>query len=182
MGERPARALLQIPLHWSAFPIRIRALCFCMDRSGFPRRPPRISPFQEMRLFYFVTFNTRNRQSLLATRSVHDGFVAFCEYGLDAYGVGVGRYVLMPDHGHLFVELPPYGPTLSNWVGQLKRRLRKQLSCSNPWQEGFFDHLLRSGESYAQKWEYVRQNPVRAGLCDAPEDWPWQGEIVPIRW
>ena len=31
-------------------------------------------------------------------------------------------------------------------------------------QEGFFDHLLRSYESYAQKWEYVRENPVRAGL------------------
>ena len=28
------------------------------------------------------------------------------------------------------------------------------------WQEGFFDHLLRSSESYDQKWDYVRGIPV----------------------
>jgi putative transposase len=48
------------------------------------------------------------------------------------------------------------------------------------WQEGFSDHLLRSHESYAQKWDYVRINPVRAKLCDTPEAWPYQGEIVRI--
>ena len=42
----------------------------------------------------------------------------------------------------------------------------------------FFDHLIRHGESYAQKWEYVRQNPVRAGLVHLADEWPWQGEIV----
>jgi hypothetical protein len=29
------------------------------------------------------------------------------------------------------------------------------------WEEGFFDHILRSKESYSQKWNYVRENPVR---------------------
>jgi putative transposase len=54
-----------------------------------------------------------------------------------------------------------------------------ELGSSKPhWQEGFFDHVLRSSESYAQKWEYVRMNPVRAGLCAATEDWPYQGEII----
>ena len=43
------------------------------------------------------------------------------------------------------------------------------------WQAGFFDHLLRSDESAEQKWEYVRQNPVRAGLCDRPENYAWSG-------
>ena len=32
------------------------------------------------------------------------------------------------------------------------------------WRRGFFDHLIRNTESYAQKWDYVRENPVRAGL------------------
>jgi len=48
------------------------------------------------------------------------------------------------------------------------------------WQEGFFDHVLRNGESYAQKWNYVRVNPVRAGVSRTPEEWPYQGEIVPF--
>jgi hypothetical protein len=42
------------------------------------------------------------------------------------------------------------------------------------------DHLLRSDESYAEKWNYVRENPVRAGLAQSAEDWPYAGEIVVI--
>jgi putative transposase len=61
----------------------------------------------------------------------------------------------------------------------LKRALSKAITYAPPhWQEGFFDHLIRHGESYAEKWEYVRLNPVRAGLVQDPEEWPWQGEIV----
>jgi REP element-mobilizing transposase RayT len=47
------------------------------------------------------------------------------------------------------------------------------------WQRGF-DHLIRKTESYAQKWDYVRENPVRAGLVNRHEDWPFQGGIVEI--
>ena len=45
------------------------------------------------------------------------------------------------------------------------------------WQPGLFDHLLRRDESYAQKWDYVWRNPVRAKLVTKPEDWLYQGEI-----
>jgi REP-associated tyrosine transposase len=46
------------------------------------------------------------------------------------------------------------------------------------WQPGFFDHILRSGESYAEKWNYVRENPVRAGVVKNADDWPYQGKNV----
>lgn len=45
------------------------------------------------------------------------------------------------------------------------------------WQVDTFDHILRSAESYAEKWNYVRENPVRAALVAKSDDWPWQGEI-----
>ena len=48
------------------------------------------------------------------------------------------------------------------------------------WQKEFFDHLLRSDESYEFKWLYVRENPVRAGLVSTADDWPYAGEITPI--
>ena len=41
------------------------------------------------------------------------------------------------------------------------------MKLSEPiWQKSFIDHILRSDESYGNKWEYVRQNPERAGLKD----------------
>jgi hypothetical protein len=48
------------------------------------------------------------------------------------------------------------------------------------WRRRFFDHVLRSDESYAQKWNYVRDNPVRASLAANADDWPYAGEIITI--
>ena len=50
------------------------------------------------------------------------------------------------------------------------------------WQRDYWDRQLRSGESYSEKWAYVRANPVRAGLVARPEDWPYQGEMCELRW
>jgi hypothetical protein len=61
----------------------------------------------------------------------------------------------------------------------LKRILSKAISAGPPhWQKGFFGHLIRHSESYSEKWEYVLQNPVRAGLVNDPDEWPWHGEIT----
>ncbi len=67
----------------------------------------------------------------------------------------------------------------------LKKALSKELkNCGHDlphWQPAFFDHLLRSTESYTEKWEYVYRNPARAGLVENPGDWPYSGQIVPLR-
>jgi putative transposase len=141
-------------------------------------RPPRLKIFQSYEApLFFLTFNTRNRKPLLANDRVHRAFYGFCIKGIPG-GASVGRYVLMPDHGHLFLRLSS-DLSLTHWARLMKRTLSCSIAEPPPhWQEGFFDHLLRGRESYSQKWEYVRQNPVRAGLSTKSEDWPYQGEIV----
>jgi hypothetical protein len=65
----------------------------------------------------------------------------------------------------------------------LKRAISVSLGATKKrllWQPGFFDHLLRNDESYNRKWEYVRENPVRAGLVSGADDWPYQSEFVVI--
>jgi hypothetical protein len=84
-----------------------------------------------------------------------------------------------PRLGRLFdgIPLPTWVQSLRAVIG--KRLLRLEIPKPH-WQEGFFNHLLRSHESYAQKWDYVRLYPVRAKLSQTPETWPYQGEIVSI--
>jgi len=41
------------------------------------------------------------------------------------------------------------------------------------WQRDFFDHRLRHDESEAEKFEYIRRNPLRAGLSRAEDEWPY---------
>ena len=50
------------------------------------------------------------------------------------------------------------------------------------WQPDHWDTQLRSGDNYAAKWEYVRANPVRAGLIPEAAAWPYQGELESLRW
>jgi len=154
------------------------------QKQRYPRRPPRLDRlFANSRPFYFVTFNTYARLPLLARPEVHETFCSFCLHAQE-HGVAVGRYVIMPDHVHLFVALAPDGLTLVKWVQVLRAVIWRNLlalGVNKPhWQEGFFDHLLRSSESYSQKWDYVRLNPVRAGLSRTPECWPYQGEIISL--
>jgi len=129
---------------------------------------------------YFLTVCTHARAAWLACPEIHESLLAFCSRGTGR-GAVVGRYVLMPDHIHLFVCLQPGKITLSRWTKSLKNSLSKALrllgKAAPHWQDGFFDHVLRSSESYEQKWLYVRDNPVRAGLVSRAEDWSYQGEI-----
>ena len=142
---------------------------------------------------YFVTFNTLLKRPLLANDPVHAAFRNYAECGLK-FNVATGRYVLMPDHIHVFVRIGRE-MTLRRWESGLKQCLSKTLSAlghepttipdaklKSFWQPGFFDYLLRRDESYAQKWDYVWRNPVRARLVARPEDWPYQGELNILPW
>jgi putative transposase len=138
---------------------------------------------------FFVTACTHRRRPLLAVDAVNNALVLFSRRAYAERNIAVGRYVLMPDHVHLFVCGPP-DFELGRWIGMLKQCLEKALLASaSPagrrlqkpfWQRGFFDHVLRSEESYAQKWDYVRDNPARAGFVIDPDDWPYAGEIIRI--
>jgi len=95
----------------------------------------------------------------------------------------------MPDHIHFFVQGNP-NFNLGVWIRGLKRVVaaavaggRKQIKASSQhsiWQRGFCDYVIRNTESYVQKWDYVRENPVRAGLVKKNEEWKFQGEITVI--
>ena len=50
------------------------------------------------------------------------------------------------------------------------------------WQREYWDTELRRHESYAAGWDYVEMNPVRAGLVETPEEWPYQGELNELSW
>jgi REP-associated tyrosine transposase len=149
------------------------------------QRPRRLDNLLFRTPIYFVTTCTNNRRAILATESVHQAFVHFADEGMH-YGAWLGAYVLMPDHLHAFVGLDDQKIDLPAWMKSLKNTLSKALRfdgiAAPHWQRGFFDHVLRSEESYGEKWQYVRENPVRAGLVKNWQDWPFWGEIFDLEY
>jgi putative transposase len=78
--------------------------------------------------------------------------------------------LLMPDHLHALIGVD--GQTsLSQLIRDYKRITAKITGVR--WQRNFFDHRLRHDESLAEKFAYICQNPVRAGLCRTEHDWPY---------
>ena len=150
-------------------------------RKSLPHLPSRDHVNQS--IIQYVTVDVAKRRPLLANPlSARVILVAWkaANYWL------VGRYVLMPDHLHLFCAPAVFPPTpLQQWVlyWRAEATRRWPMPAEKPiWQKDFFDRQLRSGESYREKWDYVWRNPVRAGLVAHPEDWPYQGELNILQW
>jgi len=146
---------------------------------GHLRRLPRI--WRNSPLF-FVTSCTFDRKPILANQICFQIVSESLKKSEELFGWKVGCYVLMPNHLHFFCGPCHAAMPLSVFMGSWKRftsnQISERLGIDAPiWQKEFFDHLLRSEESTAQKWDYVRMNPVRAGLTDKWEDWPYRGEI-----
>lgn len=133
-------------------------------------------------IIIFHTVCTKRRRPCLATSGVHEHVRAAWSRATHWL---VGRYVIMPDHIHLFCS-PAYLPAnrLDLWVRFWKAGVSRLLGAPEGalWQTDFWDKQLREGDSYQQKWDYVRENPVRAGLVQQAADWPYQGEYNVLRW
>ena len=149
-----------------------------MEGKGHLRRLPILYASQPL---YFITICVRDRSISMCRPEVQALFVREWDSSLAHYGWAVGSYVMMPEHVHFFCRGNPDAVALSKFVGKWKERTSKAVrshGLTPPfWQKEFFDHVLRSDESYAQKWEYVANNPVRAGLAKVAQEWPYRGSI-----
>jgi putative transposase len=130
----------------------------------------------------FVTVCTQDRAPLLANDEAH---VLLRQLWSEHTLYQVGRYMVMPDHLHFFCIPGSWPPEpLSRWVQFWKSAAARAWPERGikVWQRGFWDVQILTAQSYSQKWDYVRQNPVRAGLVDTPDEWAYQGEVHPFTW
>ena len=136
-----------------------------------PPRLPAIYLRWEQSAVYFVTLCVHRRALVLANAVTH---AAVSEVTDDLRSWTVVAGVIMPDHLHCFVA-PKNDRELSvgDFSTGFKRLLRQRLAHEWQWQRGCFDRLLRSDDRFSEKWEYVRENPVRAGLVQKWQEWPF---------
>lgn len=131
---------------------------------------------------FFITTCIDKRRNILANPQVTSILVEEGKSAKERHDWYIGRYVVMPNHVHFFCAPGNEAKDLSTFIKLWKEWTSKKIKniCNidgNIWQMEFFDHLLRNEESYVQKWDYVFNNPVRAGLVKVANEWPWQGEI-----
>ena len=80
-------------------------------------------------------------------------------------------FLLMPDHLHAMLSFSR-SRSMSEEVRNWKRGQSRCLGVR--WQEGYFDHRIRSSDEFAKTYAYIERNPVVLNLCVKAEDWPWR--------
>ena len=141
----------------------------------------------------FVTMVTENRMPILDNAEA----VAALEGAWRRFGNWrVGRWIAMPDHVHFFCAPGIWPiPDLQRWLSAVKSwtartfppdakamAISRGTGRGRIFQMHAWDTQIRSGAHYSEKWEYMLRNPVRKGLVERWEDWPWQGEIHRLFW
>ncbi|MEM9414853.1 MAG: class I tRNA ligase family protein [Planctomycetota bacterium] len=92
--------------------------------------------------------------------------------------MNVHLLTVMPDHVHLLItplkkEDGNYH-RLEDLLHSIKsftaHELNKRYSREGPvWQQEYFDRIMRDEDEFFEKWQYIENNPVKAGLVDRPE-------------
>ena len=93
-------------------------------------------------------------------------------------------YCLMPDHFHISISPSIESGDVSNILQNFKSYTTqigwKHGIIGKLWQKSFYDHIARKEEDLIQICEYILCNPVRRGLVEKAEDWPFSGMLDPL--
>jgi putative transposase len=157
-----------------------------------------LARFHQSRQSHFITFGCYHRHRLFTHNESCRIFESALERTRRSYRLYIYGYVIMPDHVHLLLSEPqhddgplkqdggPFKPdvglsgdfqdyTLADALKSLKQGVSRRLirDAEHFWQKRYYDFNIRNRAQFMEKLTYIHQNPVKAGLCERPEDWPW---------
>jgi putative transposase len=145
-----------------------------MARPSRNTNPARV---QEGSRTFFVTSKTSMGRAFLQTERMARLFMDVLRCYVSAERFKIRDFVVMPDHFHLLITLKE-NMTIEKAVqlikGNFSYRAKKELGFRGEiWQRGFSDERVWDRESFLRHRSYIDNNPVKAGLVDSPEKYPY---------
>ncbi|WP_276488373.1 REP-associated tyrosine transposase [Ectopseudomonas mendocina] len=150
---------------------------------------------------YFLTLALQDRRSDLLLKSA--ALLRRCLQNTQVrLHFRVPALVVLPDHLHMLMVLPPDDADFSarirmlkaSFVGALRQQVGSEVRTNakgeaNIWQRRFWEHLIRDEQDYRHHVDYIHINPLKHGLVTRVRDWPFssfhhyvrQG-LLPIDW
>lgn len=127
---------------------------------------------------YYITklIQRRKRGDLIKRECAQFVIDTFKWANQQSWWVNLG-FVIMPDHYHLIIGLGNV-KTLSDAIKSVSMFTARKINAligqrGDFWHEGFYDHVVRDRRDFDRILAYVHNNPVKAGLVDRPEQWPY---------
>jgi putative transposase len=125
---------------------------------------------------HHVTQRGVRRQTTFFDSSDYRTYLKLAAAMLDTIELEIWAYCLMPNHIHAIV-VPGAEESLSRFFAPLHRQYALRTNKRHEWrghlwQERFYSVVMDEPHTLAAM-RYVELNPVRAGLCKSPQQWPW---------
>ena len=138
---------------------------------------------------YFLTLVTQGRRPLLVEHIdlLREAF----RRSMQRYVYRIEAIVVLPDHLHMIIT-PRVASEYSHIVRHIKRGFvyglpkairddaktalstaKYRRSHSGIWQERFYEHTIRDEKDWQDKMAYIRDNPVKHGLAETGNAWPY---------
>ena len=125
---------------------------------------------------YFVTFRTKSAELTSEYRNI---VLAACRY-FERQRYKLWALVVMTDHVHILLQ--PLEREKGQWwslssiLHSIKSFSAKSINAASGrqgfiWQDESFDRIVRDEDEFLEKWNYIRNNPVKNGLSATPEEW-----------
>ena len=129
---------------------------------------------------YHVIIGTYEAKPRFTKHELNKSVIAVLKEIAQKFGYAVITFCLMPDHLHLLVQAREGCQSLERFIGAFKnvttRLYWRQGGERKLWQRGFYEHIVRQDEDLTTVSDYIMNNPVRAGLVEEPEQYPWLGQ------
>jgi REP-associated tyrosine transposase len=125
---------------------------------------------------YFVTINAANHRPIFNDSRVALATVDCLKQLRAKLGFDVYVFCLMPDHFHALIGPGVSTESLGRICGRFKSistRRFWQWYDGKLWHRQFYDHIIRNRDDFDETLAYIRMNPVRRGLANRSEDWPY---------
>ena len=145
----------------------------------FTSRPERLKAFDYLGPHrYFLTFCTDRRHQAFVDRApvelVHTQILRTST--LTAFAITA--YCYMPDHLHLLVEGLENRSDCREFISKAKQYsgfYYARLTSRRLWQRYSYERTLRDEEATEGVVRYILENPIRAGMVQSPEEYPFSG-------
>jgi len=127
--------------------------------------------------YYFITVCCKEKKKILDNKSAFEIIFKSC-FWLEKEGYIIADFlIVMPNHIHWIFQLlnkKPLSMVIKSFKEYTGRKIKENLSLNGTvWQEGFYDHAIRKDESLTEIIKYAWYNPVRAGIVESPNDYPY---------
>ena len=114
---------------------------------------------------------------MFQTDRMADLFIDVLRSTMRSVKINVHDFVVMPNHVHILMTIPgvmSIEKAMQLIKGGFSYRANKELGFRGEiWQRGFSDVRVNDEQGFEQHREYIENNPVKAGLTNSPEEYPY---------